>query len=594
VALDHISNVEDRTTKLTAEVSLIAGDLERVVHDSEPEFLEMGSKLMDFAVRAGTIAQDASSLVQATSGDDVADDIAFFEQNLNNFGGVCNSEDCEKSLQELHAVSDIINKLKKLITEFGPIVKKLQMLGISTRIESARLGEGGAGFITLADDVEKLAEKITFKSERVMTQCESLFSLVEDAAERMEVILKGREESREVVESTFEKNVSSLVSLVEHSKEAAERIQRDADLVSRDISHIVSSIQFHDIVRQQVEHVVEAIQDVLDITSARKTNLKETSAYIDALAELQVLQLDNASSTFKEAVADMISSLSGISQTMDTMVLEIQSLQKQGDGSADGGVLETIERTTESALNSMLKLSDSADELGSMMKSVAKMVGEITLFVEEIEDVGSEIELISLNASIKAAHTGEEGRALGVLAQAVQSLSYEAMETTKAVSEVLIGIAEVSKALEGRSDKLLDTDSLKDMQGEQQEHLRNMQRNGDKTLGAIAKVDGAGSLLSSDIQNLIHTVRFHDQVCGSLENAGKRFADIRKDVADNFDEKTRRESSEEMRRLLARYTMEEERRIHEKSLSTGETSLAENVAGAGDASADDWDNVELF
>jgi methyl-accepting chemotaxis protein len=34
------------------------------------------------------------------------------------------------------------------------------MLGISTRIESARLGDQGLGFSTLADDVEALAGKI--------------------------------------------------------------------------------------------------------------------------------------------------------------------------------------------------------------------------------------------------------------------------------------------------------------------------------------------------------------------------------------------------------------------------------------------------
>lgn len=71
------------------------------------------------------------------------------------------------------------------------------------------------------------------------------------------------------------------------------------------------------------------------------------------------------------------------------------------------------------------------------MNHVSATIAEMGNFVVDIEDVGAEIKLIALNASIKAARTGEQGRALGVLAMAIQRLSSEAREQTQAVSDAL-------------------------------------------------------------------------------------------------------------------------------------------------------------
>ena len=48
------------------------------------------------------------------------------------------------------------------------------MLGISTRIESARLGGDGRGFSTLADDVEKLAHAIVDHCAGIAAKIEAL------------------------------------------------------------------------------------------------------------------------------------------------------------------------------------------------------------------------------------------------------------------------------------------------------------------------------------------------------------------------------------------------------------------------------------
>ena len=90
------------------------------------------------------------------------------------------------------------------------------------------------------------------------------------------------------------------------------------------------------------------------------------------------------------------------------------------------------------------------------MDSVAETIAGMSESIEAIEEVGAEIELIALNASIKAAHTGEAGAALGVLATAIQHLSADARRQTDAVSRILGDIAKASEVLQENARRYND------------------------------------------------------------------------------------------------------------------------------------------
>ncbi|TVM28184.1 methyl-accepting chemotaxis protein, partial [Oceanidesulfovibrio marinus] len=84
-------------------------------------------------------------------------------------------------------------------------------------------------------------------------------------------------------------------------------------------------------------------------------------------------------------------------------------------------------------------------------------------FLEDIEEVGSEIELISLNASVKAAHTGEKGKALGVLASSIQQLSQQAGGRTESVKDIRGSIGEASNHLKSNDEACMDSSHVTDI-----------------------------------------------------------------------------------------------------------------------------------
>lgn len=74
--------------------------------------------------------------------------------------------------------------------------------------------------------------------------------------------------------------------------------------------------------------------------------------------------------------------------------------------------MEGISRGLATVTGVLSKCSKTDRELAEIMQKVAQTIGEISGFVTDIEEIGSEIDLIALNSQIKAAHTGVEGAAL--------------------------------------------------------------------------------------------------------------------------------------------------------------------------------------
>ncbi len=67
------------------------------------------------------------------------------------------------------------------------------------------------------------------------------------------------------------------------------------------------------------------------------------------------------------------------------------------------------------------------------MKTVSEMSG----FTRAIEYIGDEVELIALNAAVKADQIGEEGRAIGIVADEIQRISAKAQMHTSSIAAIL-------------------------------------------------------------------------------------------------------------------------------------------------------------
>lgn len=594
--MDNLSELVHQLKELcAARIPELKKRVSQSIGAHEKDFLRLGDKLQDFSVQAGSLAGLAGQVLDSMAGQNMSDVIQGFNDELHAMSEVCSTRPADDALGDLRSIVETIEGLEEHLREFNRLVRKLQMLGISTRIESARLGSDGVGFHTLADDVEKLGNRIEGHSSKISQHAKALSEFSHLAMRQTATMRDKQSECSASIFSDIRNNLDTLLQVVDSSNELSEKLALRSKEAQRTIGEIVSSLQFHDIVRQQVEHVDEALDDIANVILhggdsqlADHPEHADLAGWVADVAHLQVWQVRNGAERFEKAVQSIIENMQELAAGMQGMQEEITGLLGK-DASSSSGTLQHIEGTVDKMLETMKVFAGQGEEIGATMSSVATTISEISSYLEDIEEVGAEIELIALNASIKAAHTGEQGAAMGVLAMNVQQLSKEASKQTDDVAGVLRSIAESADMLGSRAADFLDTSQVRAMVESLKKLLSQLKEVDSAISSGFAELSRQSADLAADIKKLTRSVTFHESVSARLAQAAEGLEDLEtsaRSLAPDSDEQKR---PERLKKLLERYTMDAERLVHEQVFAA-----EPGAAAAQEQGGEDWDNVELF
>ncbi|MEI6207567.1 MAG: hypothetical protein WCP20_12365 [Desulfuromonadales bacterium] len=579
--------------------------LRRMAGTTEDEFLQIGSQLQSFYQRSKDITQMANQLVEIVSGDRLQRLIGRLEQMMADMEAYLSDSRSRSGAGciTLEKVSQLLDELSGPMEGFQKMNKALRMLSISTKIESARLGELGSGFVNLAMDVEKLSHQVNEKSSAILEHRHKMASTI---ASNLISVRSGEAAQDAEVRGTLAStaaNLQKLIAVNDRCTSFGAMVSTISADVSSNISEVVSSQQTHDITRQQVEHVVEALERLIaDFSAAGSDNLEDSrrrTLIIEAgdVCELQEAQLRFASSELYSAVCTIVDNLRDVAHKQSTMAHETMSVA----GAADSGgssFVDDLRRGLSSVTSVLAVCARTGNEMGITMRNVAATIQQITGFVGDIEFIGSEIDLIALNSQVKAALTGREGAALGVLAEAIKRLSDEAVRQTASVSATLTDIQTATIHL---SDETDTDDSGPDA------HIANMGAELDnilKTLGEMnndlfsllaALGDRVGSL-TQDVEQATVGIDVHER---TRAMAADVLATLEQIVAQaRLIEPASSEFKQNLLHMEKRYTMESERHIHEALARkrSGQAAIAvQSVAKSGPAADSEFgDNVDLF
>jgi methyl-accepting chemotaxis protein len=237
-------------------------------------------------------------------------------------------------------------------------------------------------------------------------------------------------------------------------------------------------------------------------------------------------------------------------------------------------------------------------DMAGTMRDVTGTIQQITSFVSDIEYIGTEIDLIALNSQIKAAHTGPEGAALGVLAEAIKRLSDEAVRQTGLVSATLNNIHAATDHLSTETD-IGESDSaevIESMEHELSEILNTLGVMNSDLFSLLSVLVGDVRSLTSDIEQATDGIDVHERtkemttgVLDDLERIVRQARQI---------EPASNEFKQNLLHMEQRYTMESERHIHEAIARkrNGQPAEIERTAAMNnsDSGSDFGDNVDLF
>ena len=262
--------------------------------------------------------------------------------------------------------------------------------------------------------------------------------------------------------------------LAERLREVVDRIQKNSGILNSD------SVKLNDVVSDtssSVSNVVSAMDDV----AHGATNQAETSSDLMANIEELSAKLDMITSHIDE-VNETTKSVSD--DAMDTKHIMNELL----------GINEDTKNSVEAIVN------QSRDTLNA--------VEEINSIVRAIEEITTQTNLLSLNASIEAARAGESGRGFAVVAGEIGALAQQSADSAKRISIIISNIVsqvEKSSAL---------SDDLSKNANHQINKLADTQRTMETVLSGVEDISTNTDSIYSEVKSLM---LIKDSISDSVE-----------------------------------------------------------------------------
>ncbi len=576
-------------------LSTMSQDLLQFFADKEEHFLALGSLIQEGYKESKDLSASSNHLVNQVNNEDQSQIIRGLNQKVHeieNYWQVFHPETIWNRLNLLHNVT---LDLASLLSRFERIVLRLKVLSVSTRVETARLGQEGEGFGILAQDVSTLNLQADDETQKIKEKTQSVQEDIQVACQKTEVLSQEQDIDAQNLMQEIKQGLSQLDDLQGLSSQLIDKLSSHTELITDKIGEIVSKIQFHDITRQQIQHVSEVMNEVKnevkdhDYSQENSEEDIEILSWITDVCKLQISHIDASKEGFSQALYHIRNSIGDIIEQIQNIVSDIQQMSGDQDGHS---VLEKIQMDMTKVVQALRKTSGKSDEVVEIMKVVGGVVQEMGVFVENIEEVGVSIERIGLNASVQAAHIGDNGRAMGVLAESIHSLSIESKVQTREITNSLNKIISESEHFQSQAREANELASKESALISDFERLiKSLQQTHNNIQSHLSYIQETSRNLIDKLQKIVEDKELENEVLDRFEEAKKEIREI-KDMMTQYLPEQGVKPSERLRSILEKYTMESERQVHMKLFEEEEDDMNQDNVSFFDNEVDD--NVDLF
>lgn len=599
-------NILKDISKYKPNFEIAYKEIENLAELSEPEFFSLGEKLVNVSTKAKEISQHAIIINELLIGEtaskinyNLQSKLKIFERYLS-----LKLHQLSKSSNSIKSIQDKLGKFTELSRGIKKTIKNLNIHVIATRIENERLANQNSRFNILTDEVAKLTQNIDIQLlnmtrgvDEINTQVEKMFFQIEKLkTENLKYTREKLLPIKKTVTELWEKQKQSG----EITKEIYEKMQDNCD----NISGIVVSLQFHDIARQKIEHIVEGINDLVDSKTfdnnlVDNEDLKERCIYMINFCGLQSTQLNLTKDEICSAINKVAKRLSSIMNSTDVIYIQTEEIVEF--------IRDEIKDILKDTISGIELISDSLDD-------TANATDEITLTIKDtiiklntiidnskhINEIGLNIQLMAYNGLIQASNMGSDGVVLRVIANSIEHLSEASMLYIDKFDKVLQDIENSTNQITSsfninKENRGIDS-IVKDISSALFGFYDQLIYMHEEMKSKVSGLDKTSKTLNKEINNIISNITVGELFEQHINNAVLQMDEIKEQLGKYVCKDDMSESLRNNGDLKQKYTIASEHDVHENFFANtnknknnnGQIGSIEYVNEISD------ENIELF
>ncbi len=566
-------------SEISSRLSAMAESLELIYENVEPSFVRLGQELQSICSEAVELTEhtlNSTKLVTGDSEKSVLDNVG----TLTTYS-LTELQSCQAAVSDRLGNTNIIaghlTDLNNMCAVIDKIASVLGAVATYIGIESSCSTEARSMFTDFVQEIKELVGKMNLIYQSIVDDSR-VASISQISAYRE--ISGGLSQLSELIDAA-EENVRDAVIKTEEimklSLEALDKVGNHSQDISRQVGEIVVAIQFHDITRQKIEHIVENLQDSGNTCSGNTSGeaRAEKLNNVHSVLRIQSEQLRHIITEINAAYEQSLNAFGKIDDQVNRLVNSAAGLSHNSSNEGQG---ENSFAVLNSALLDLHQLLSRGRCLEDNLKNAARQVSEtsaqVSCHLEGIRHINREMRIKSLNAIIKTAHLGKEGETLDVLAQEVNRLSIQSNEFVGDVSGVLDSITASARRLgETEEIRVENSDGISIGDGIQ-EISSTYERFVKESSDALRRAESLQIKISQTSSELVFLTEL---ACRLTENLTELESVVEETSSwTSLGNRGDKRAASEIDQLTTRYTMEQERIIHEEIAALPDSNIHQN------------------